>query len=365
MRWDSFILNNLLLEIKNLKTYFYTDEGISKAVDGVDLVLNRGEILGIIGESGSGKSVTALSIIRLVASPPGKIISGEIWFEGNNLLEKSAEEIRRIRGNEISMIFQEPMTSLNPVLTIGDQIMENIITHQKLSKPRARKQAIEMLKLVGIPSPEKRIDEYPHQLSGGMRQRAMIAMALSCRPKLLIADEPTTALDVTIQAQILELIRKLRREIGMAVMMITHDLGVIAEMADNVVVAYGGRAMEYGDVVGIFKDPLHPYTRALYKSIPRITDNRKHRLEVIDGMVPNPLDLPEGCSFHPRCKFAGQICSQVEPELIAQGARRVRCLMYDPMHKGSFGNAEGIETEKIRRLEGERVSKDKDGRFAD
>jgi oligopeptide/dipeptide ABC transporter ATP-binding protein len=349
MRWDSFILNNLLLEIKNLKTYFYTDEGISKAVDGVDLVLNRGEILGIIGESGSGKSVTALSIIRLVASPPGKIISGEIWFEGNNLLEKSAEEIRRIRGNEISMIFQEPMTSLNPVLTIGDQIMENIITHQKLSKPRARKQAIEMLKLVGIPSPEKRIDEYPHQLSGGMRQRAMIAMALSCRPKLLIADEPTTALDVTIQAQILELIRKLRREIGMAVMMITHDLGVIAEMADNVVVAYGGRAMEYGDVVGIFKDPLHPYTRALYKSIPRITDNRKHRLEVIDGMVPNPLDLPEGCSFHPRCKFAGQICSQVEPELIAQGARRVRCLMYDPMHKGSFGNAEGIETEKIRR----------------
>jgi oligopeptide/dipeptide ABC transporter ATP-binding protein len=349
MRWDSFILNNLLLEIKNLKTYFYTDEGISKAVDGVDLVLNRGEILGIIGESGSGKSVTALSIIRLVASPPGKIISGEIWFEGNNLLEKSAEEIRRIRGNEISMIFQEPMTSLNPVLTIGDQIMENIITHQKLSKPRARKQAIEMLKLVGIPSPEKRIDEYPHQLSGGMRQRAMIAMALSCRPKLLIADEPTTALDVTIQAQILELIRKLRREIGMAVMMITHDLGVIAEMADNVVVAYGGRAMEYGDVVGIFKDPLHPYTRALYNSIPRITDNRKHRLEVIDGMVPNPLDLPEGCSFHPRCKFAGQICSQVEPELIAQGARRVRCLMYDPMHKGSFGNAEGIETEKIRR----------------
>ncbi len=264
-----------LLEIKNLKTYFYTDEGISKAVDGVDLALNRGEILGIIGESGSGKSVTALSIIRLVASPPGKIISGEIWFEGNNLLEKSAEEIRRIRGNEISMIFQEPMTSLNPVLTIGDQIMENIITHQKLSKPRARKQAIEMLKLVGIPSPEKRIDEYPHQLSGGMRQRAMIAMALSCRPKLLIADEPTTALDVTIQAQILELIRKLRREIGMAVMMITHDLGVIAEMADNVVVAYGGRAMEYGDVVGIFKDPLHPYTRALYKSIPRITDNLK------------------------------------------------------------------------------------------
>jgi len=342
-------LNKPLLEIRNLKTYFYTDEGISKAVDGVDLVVNRREILGIIGESGSGKSVTALSIIRLVASPPGKIISGEIRFEGNNLLEKSADEIRRIRGNEISIIFQEPMTSLNPVLTIGDQIMENIITHQKLNKPRARRQAIEMLKLVGIPSPQKRIDEYPHQLSGGMRQRAMIAMALSCRPKLLIADEPTTALDVTIQAQILDLIRKLRQEIGMAVMMITHDLGVIAEMADNVVVAYGGKVLEYGDVISVFKDPLHPYTRALYNSIPRISDNRKRRLEVIDGMVPNPLDLPAGCSFHPRCKFAGQVCSRVEPELIAIGARRVRCLIYDPAHKGSFGTDPFVATPDIER----------------
>ena len=331
-------MSKSLLEIKNLKTYFYTDEGTSKAVDGVDLVLNRGEILGIIGESGSGKSVTALSIIRLVASPPGKVISGEIWFEGDNLLQKSAEEIRRIRGNEISIIFQEPMTSLNPVLTIGDQIMENIITHQQLDRQRARGQAIEMLSLVGIPSPEKRIDEYPHQLSGGMRQRAMIAMALSCRPKLLIADEPTTALDVTIQAQILDLIRKLRQEIGMAVMMITHDLGVIAEMADNVVVAYGGKVMEYGDVVSIFKDPLHPYTRALYNSIPRITDSRKRRLEVIDGMVPNPLDLPEGCSFHPRCKFAVRICSRVPPKQIAVGKRKVRCLMYDATHNGSFGS---------------------------
>jgi len=329
-------LNKPLLEIKNLKTYFYTDEGVSKAVDGMDLVLNRGEILGIIGESGSGKSVTALSIIRLVASPPGKIISGEIWFEGSNLLQKSADEIRRIRGDDISIIFQEPMTSLNPVLTIGDQIMENIITHQKLNKNQARVQAIEMLKLVGIPSPGKRIDEYPHQLSGGMRQRAMIAMALSCRPKLLIADEPTTALDVTIQAQILELIRQMRREIGMAVMMITHDLGVIAETADNVVVAYGGRVMEYGDVVAIFKDPLHPYTRALYNSIPRITDDRKRRLEVIEGVVPNPMELPEGCSFHPRCKYAAKICRQVEPELVARGERRVRCLMYDPGHQGLF-----------------------------
>ncbi|MBW1642151.1 MAG: ABC transporter ATP-binding protein [Deltaproteobacteria bacterium] len=329
-------MNDTLLEIKNLKTYFYTDEGISKAVGGVDLVINRGEILGIIGESGSGKSVTALSVMRLVAIPPGKIVSGEILFEGKNLLEMSLDEIRRVRGNEISMIFQEPMTSLNPVLTIGNQIIENIVTHQKLDKLQARKQAIEMLKLVGIPSPGKRIDEYPHQLSGGMRQRAMIAMALSCRPKLLIADEPTTALDVTIQAQILELIRKMRKEIGMAVMMITHDLAVIAEVADNVAVAYGGKVMEYGDVISIFKDPLHPYTKALYNSIPRITDSKKRRLEVIEGIVPNPLDLPEGCSFHPRCKFAMQICKQMDPELVALGARRVRCLMYDPAYKDSF-----------------------------
>ena len=329
-------MNDALLEIKNLKTYFYTDEGISKAVGGVDLVINRGEILGVIGESGSGKSVTALSVIQLVAIPPGKIVSGEIWFEGKNLLEMSLDEIRRIRGNKISMIFQEPMTSLNPVLTIGNQIIENIVTHQKLDKLQARKQAIEMLKLVGIPSPGKRIDEYPHQLSGGMRQRAMIAMALSCRPKLLIADEPTTALDVTIQAQILELIRKMRKEIGMAVMMITHDLAVIAEVADNVAVAYGGKVMEYGDVISIFKDPLHPYTKALYNSIPRITDSKKRRLEVIEGIVPNPLDLPEGCSFHPRCKFAMQICKQMDPELVALGARRVRCLMYDPAYKDSF-----------------------------
>ena len=329
-------MNDALLEIKNLKTYFYTDEGISRAVGGVDLVINRGEILGVIGESGSGKSVTALSVIRLVAIPPGKIVSGEIWFEGKNLLEMSLDEIRRIRGNKISMIFQEPMTSLNPVLTIGNQIIENIVTHQKLNKPLARERAIEMLKLVGIPSPGKRIDEYPHQLSGGMRQRAMIAMALSCRPKLLIADEPTTALDVTIQAQILELIRKMRKEIGMAVMMITHDLAVIAEVADNVAVAYGGKVMEYGDVISIFKDPLHPYTKALYNSIPRITDSKKRRLEVIDGIVPNPLDLPEGCSFHPRCKFARQICKQMDPELVVLGARRVRCLMYDPAYKDSF-----------------------------
>ena len=329
-------MNEILLEIKNLRTYFYTDEGVAKAVDGVDLAVNRGETLGIIGESGSGKSVTALSVMRLVAGPPGRIISGEILFEGRDLLKISPEGMRRIRGNEISMIFQEPMTSLNPVFTIGNQIMENIITHQKMDQASARKHAIEMLELVGIPSPKKRVDEYPHQLSGGMRQRAMIAMALSCRPKLLIADEPTTALDVTIQAQILELIRNIRREIGMSVMIITHDLGVVAETADNVVVAYAGKVVEYGDVVGVFKDPLHPYAMALYDSIPRITDTKKRRLEVIKGLVPNPMELPPGCSFHPRCKYALDICRQKEPDLITLGKRRVRCLKYDPACQGYF-----------------------------
>ncbi len=326
-----------LLEIKNLKTYFYTDEGVSKAVDGVDLKINRGETLGVIGESGSGKSVTALSVMRLIATPPGRIVSGEIHFEGQDLLTLNMESIRRIRGNDISMIFQEPMTSLNPVFTIGNQIIENIVAHQKLDKKEARKQAIEMLTLVGIPSPEKRIDNYPHQLSGGMRQRAMIAMALSCRPKLLIADEPTTALDVTIQAQILELIRKIRQEIGMAVMMITHDLGVVAEVSDNVAVAYGGKVVEYGDVVSVFKDPLHPYTLALHNSIPSITDDKKRRLEAISGIVPNPMELPEGCSFHPRCKFAKGVCNEVEPELLVRGERKVRCLRYEPKYREAFG----------------------------
>ncbi|MEA1963804.1 MAG: ABC transporter ATP-binding protein [Candidatus Aerophobetes bacterium] len=308
-------MSDTLLKVKNLKTYFYTEEGVVQAVDGVDFVIKKGETLGIIGESGCGKSVTALSIIQLVPSPPGEIIEGEVWFEGEDLLKKSLSEIRKIRGNDISMIFQEPMTSLNPVYTIGNQIIETIILHQKLNKEKARKKAIEMLKLVGMPSPERRIDEYPHQLSGGMRQRAMIAMALSCRPKLLIADEPTTALDVTIEAQILELIKELREEIGMAVMMITHDLGVIAEVADEVVVVYAGKAVEYADVKTIFKDPKHPYTQALYNSIPRLTDSQKRRLEVISGIVPDPLKLPSGCRFHPRCKFAKDLCKREEPKL--------------------------------------------------
>ena len=323
-------MSDILLEVKNLKTYFYTEDGIARAVDGMDFIIRKGETLGMIGESGCGKSVSALSIMQLVASPPGKIIEGEIWFEGEDLLKKSSSEIKKIRGNDISMIFQEPMTSLNPVFTIGNQIIEPIILHQKLDKKKALKKAIEMLDLVGMPSPEKRMDNYPHQLSGGMRQRAMIAMALSCEPKLLIADEPTTALDVTIQAQILELLKKIREEIGMAVMMITHDLAVIAEVSNDVLVAYAGKALEYADVKTIFKDPRHPYTQALYDSIPRLTDTKKRRLEVIPGMVPNSLEFPSGCRFHPRCKFAKSFCKKEEPQLKeVSNTHNVCCFIYD------------------------------------
>jgi len=330
-------MREILLEIKNLKTYFYTDGGVARAVDGMDLLLHRGETLGMIGESGCGKSVTALSVMQLVAAPAGRIVEGEILFAGQNLLKKSREEMRAIRGNEISMIFQEPMTSLNPVFTIGDQIMEAIILHQRLNRKDAREKAIEMLRLVGIPSPEKRIDDYPHQMSGGMRQRAMIAMALSCRPKLLIADEPTTALDVTIQAQILRLIRTIKEEVGMAVMMITHDLGVIAEVAEDVVVAYAGKAVECADVRTIFKNPLHPYTRALYNSIPRLTDREKRRLETITGSVPNPLFFPPGCRFHPRCGYARDFCRVEEPALEdAGGGHWVRCFMYHHEKRSFF-----------------------------
>ena len=328
---------DMLLEIKNLKTHFFTDAGVARAVDGMDLALARGKTLGVIGESGCGKSVTAFSVMQLIAAPPGRIVSGEILFEGQDLLKKSREEMRAIRGNEIAMIFQEPMTSLNPVFTIGDQIMEPITLHQKLGKRDAREKAIAMLRLVGIPSPEKRIDDYPHHMSGGMRQRAMIAMALSCRPKLLIADEPTTALDVTIQAQILRLLRKIREESGMAVMMITHDLGVVAEVAEDVVVAYAGRAVECADVKTIFRNPLHPYTRALYNSIPRLTDSRKKRLDVISGSVPTPLDFPPGCRFHPRCGFTRDFCRAEEPGMEDAGAgHQVRCFIYNEGKKSFF-----------------------------
>jgi peptide/nickel transport system ATP-binding protein/oligopeptide transport system ATP-binding protein len=323
-------MEDLLLQVKDLKTYFYTDDGIVKAVDGIDFTIKKGETLGMVGESGCGKSVSALSILQLVQDPPGKIINGEIWFKGEDLLKKKPEQMRKIRGNDISMIFQEPMTSLNPVYTIGEQISEAIILHQKLNKGNALEKTVEMLKLVGIANPERRVHGYPHELSGGQRQRVMIAMALSCNPDLLIADEPTTALDVTIQAQILELIKKLKDEIGMAVLMITHNLGVIAEVSDHVVVVYAGKAVEYADVTSIFKHPKHPYAMALQKSIPQLTDKPGIKLEVIEGNIPDPLALPTGCKFHPRCKFAINICKKKEPELEKIGDNHiVRCWIYN------------------------------------
>jgi peptide/nickel transport system ATP-binding protein len=323
-------MNDTLLEVKDLKTYFHSDEGVVRAVDGVDIHIRDRETLAMVGESGCGKSVTALSVLQLIGSP-GRIEAGEILFRRENLLAKKAEELRRIRGNEISIIFQEPMSSLNPVYTIGDQIMEAIRLHQKLDRRQARRQAADMLRLVGIPDPEQRLKEYPYQLSGGMRQRAMIAMALSCRPSLIIADEPTTALDVTIQAQILELIKKLKNELGAAVLMITHDLGVVAEMADNVAVLYAGKLVEYGAVTEIFSDPLHPYSAGLLQSLPRLSDSRESRLEAIPGGIPDPLDLPSGCAFHPRCSYAADICRRQEPRLISrEGQRQVRCWRYAP-----------------------------------
>jgi peptide/nickel transport system ATP-binding protein/oligopeptide transport system ATP-binding protein len=322
--------NNFLLTIRNLHTYFYTDEGVAKAVDGVDLELKEGGTLGVVGESGCGKSVTALSIMRLIPDPPGKIARGEIIFGGTNLLSLSEAEMRKIRGRSISMIFQEPMTSLNPVFQIGDQISEVLRLHEGMSRKEAWDKSIEMLKLVGIPSPERRVHEYPHQLSGGMRQRAMIAMALACSPKLMIADEPTTALDVTIQAQILELMNRLQRDKGMSVILITHNLGVIAETAQKVAVMYAGRIVEYAEVKPIFGNPMHPYTQGLLKSIPRLDEDhaRKARLEAIPGLVPSLLDLPRGCKFSNRCKYVFEKCGE-EPQLIeAEPGHMVRCWLH-------------------------------------
>ncbi|MCI0343127.1 MAG: ABC transporter ATP-binding protein [Planctomycetales bacterium] len=306
--------NDVLLEIRDLRTYFHTEDGVAKAVDGVSYKIHRGETLGVVGESGCGKSVTALSVLRLVPDPPGKIVGGEILFGGRNLLTLSEPEMRRIRGNEISMIFQEPMTSLNPVFTVGYQIMEAIVLHQGKSWKDARPLAIELLQKVGIPSPETRVDEYPHQMSGGMKQRVMIAMALSCRPKLLIADEPTTALDVTIQAQILDLLNALRRELGMSVLLITHNLGVVAEMADHIAVMYAGKIVEYTTSAELFRDPRHPYTLGLFRSIPRLGVKRD-RLDVIPGIVPNPIDFPSGCRFRTRCDRTEEKCAAQEPPL--------------------------------------------------
>jgi len=322
--------NHFLLTIRNLHTYFFTDEGVAKAVDGVDLELKEGGTLGVVGESGCGKSVTALSVMRLIPDPPGKITQGEILFAGTNLLDLSEAEMRKIRGRSISMIFQEPMTSLNPVFQIGDQISEVLRLHEGLSRREAWDRSIEMLKLVGIPSPERRVQEYPHQLSGGMRQRAMIAMALACSPKLMIADEPTTALDVTIQAQILELMNRLQREKGMSVILITHNLGVIAETAQKVAVMYAGRIVEYAEVKPIFGNPMHPYTQGLLKSIPRLDEDhaRKARLEAIPGLVPSLLELPKGCKFSNRCKYVFEKCGE-EPQLIeAEPGHLVRCWLH-------------------------------------
>ncbi|HMQ68146.1 MAG TPA: ABC transporter ATP-binding protein [Ignavibacteria bacterium] len=304
-----------LLEVKNLKTYFYTDDGVAKAVDDVSFTLDKGETLGVVGESGCGKSVTALSIMRLIPEPPGKIAGGEILFKGKNVLNFTEKEMQELRGNDIGMIFQEPMTSLNPVFTCGDQIEEAVILHQKLSKEDAKKKAIEMLNLVGIPAPEQRYNEYPHQLSGGMRQRIMIAMALSCNPEILIADEPTTALDVTVQAQILELVKKLQTELGMGVIIITHDLGVIAEVSTKVVVMYASKVAEYGNVDQIFYNPKHPYTVGLLNSIPKLNSHIK-RLATIEGNVPPPTDYPKGCHFCTRCTFAIEKCWEEEPPLV-------------------------------------------------
>jgi len=312
-----------ILQIEDLQTHFFTAVGTVRAVDGVSYTLKAGETLGVVGESGCGKSVTALSILRLVANPPGRIVGGAVRFEGRNLLEVSEPEMERIRGNEISMIFQEPMTSLNPLYTVGKQIAEAVALHQGLSKRDAWDRAVEMLKRVSIPEPERRAHAYPHQLSGGMRQRVMIAMALSCNPKVLIADEPTTALDVTIQAQILDLMRELQETFGTAIILITHDMGVVAENADRVVVMYAGRKVEETDAARLFDNPGHPYTRGLLASIPHLdtaahSDARRARLNEIRGMVPSLFNLPQGCSFAPRCGLASDRCREVRPPLEEQ-----------------------------------------------
>lgn len=320
--------NEKLLEVHNLRTSFFVEEGEVKAVDGVSFSISKGETLGIVGESGSGKSITALSLLRLVQRP-GEIVGGEIIFKGENLLKKTPREMRGMRGNQISMIFQEPMTSLNPVYTVGDQVAEAYQVHHQISKKEAMAKALDMLKLVGIPSPEKRLHQYPFELSGGMRQRIMIAIALACRPELLLADEPTTALDVTIQAQILELIKELQQKLDMSVMIITHDLGVVAETCDYVAVMYCGKVVEYADVHTLFNQPKHPYTVGLLNSLPR-HDMDQEELVAIKGAVPSPWNMPTGCRFMPRCPHAiDSLCGERLPELTDEAdGSQVRCWMY-------------------------------------
>ena len=327
--------NDVILQVKGLRTYFNTDEGIVKAVDGVSFDLRKGDTLGIVGESGSGKSVTNLSVINMIPSPPGKITGGEVLFMGRDLLKMPLKEIRHIRGNKISMIFQDPMTSLNPFLRISTQMIETIVLHQGLSASDAKAKAIEMLKLAGIPAPEKRIDQYPHQFSGGMRQRVMIAMSLSCNPEILIADEPTSALDVTIQAQILDLMKDLTARLGTAVILITHSLGVVAGMCDTLCVMYAGRVVERGSTDEIFADPKHPYTKGLINSVPRLDRATGERLRSIRGQPPNVIDLPDCCPFYPRCDSAMDACKRKYPPSISfgngnatSGAHEASCWLY-------------------------------------
>ena len=317
-----------LLSVRDLKTSFFTHVGEVKAVRGISFDVNEGEVLGIVGESGSGKSVTSLSIMGLLQYP-GRVVDGEILLKGEDILTYSKDQMRKVRGKEIAMIFQDPMTSLNPVYTIGNQVMEMILEHEKMTKREARARAIEMLKLVGIPAAEKRIDSYPHEFSGGMRQRVMIALALSCNPKLLIADEPTTALDVTIQAQILNLIKKLNKQFGMTTMLITHDLGVVATVCDKVAVMYGGLIMEYGTVDEIFYHPRHPYTMGLLGSIPHVDGGEKRRLIPIDGTPPDLINPPKGCPFSTRCKYCMNVCTQEQPPYFAEDKHRTMCWMLD------------------------------------
>ena len=340
-------MSDPLLEIRELQTHFFTDAGVVRAVDGVSLSIQPGETLAVVGESGSGKSVTALSVLRLIAEPPGRIVGGSIVFKGRNLLALSSAEMRKIRGKEISMIFQEPMTSLNPVFTCGDQIMEAIVLHEGVDRKEARRRAIEMLRLVGIPLPEQRVDEYPHQLSGGMRQRVMIAMALACRPSLLIADEPTTALDVTIQAQILDLLKRLQQELGMAVLLITHDLGVVAETADRVVVMYAGQVVESCVAREAFKRTRHPYTAGLLASLPQLGAERS-TLRVIPGNVPNPARFPQACRFHPRCPAVQDRCRTIDPPVLAFGNGHVsRCWRADEIEAGTLDPVTGKEPSRV------------------
>ena len=316
-----------ILEIRNLQTFFYTDDGIAKAVDGIDFEIKKKETLGIVGESGCGKSVTSMSVLRLV-SPPGKIVGGSILFNGESILDKTEAQMRKIRGNDISMIFQEPMTSLNPVYTVGDQIGEVLRLHRGMKKNEANEKTVELLEVVGIPSPGSRVSEYPHQMSGGMRQRVMIAMALACEPKLLIADEPTTALDVTIQAQILELMKNIKERLDTSIMLITHDLGVVSEMADRVYVMYAGKGMEYAPADILFNEPLHPYTLGLLNSMPDMESNNE-TLHTIPGTVPSMFDMPTGCRFWPRCEKAMDICKKEEPDMYnIRNDHFVRCHLY-------------------------------------